>query len=156
MDADKQTLKIISGGQSGADRAGLDWAIQRGFEHGGWCPKGRRSEDGGIPEKYHLQETASSGYQERTERNIVNSDCTIIFSWNPVSAGTRMTVDFCWDHQKPFIVIDYKDANKAIVEVRNFVDTHCPKVINIAGNRESVSPGIYAFVRNVLEGAISG
>jgi Circularly permutated YpsA SLOG family len=75
-----QSLKIVSGGQTGADRAGLDWAIKNGIQHGGWCPKGRRAEDGPIDAKYQLQETPSSNYPQRTEWNVRDSDGTMIFS----------------------------------------------------------------------------
>ena len=80
--------KIVSGGQSGADQGGLDAAIELGIPHGGWCPKGRKSEDGAIPDKYNLVETKSGDYRVRTEQNVVDSDATVVFTYGPASGGS--------------------------------------------------------------------
>jgi hypothetical protein len=79
--------RIVSGGQAGVDRAALDWAIARGIPHGGWCPAGRIAEDGMIPERYQLRETASPGYRERTRRNVEDSDGTLILNLGELDAG---------------------------------------------------------------------
>lgn len=81
--------KIVSGGQTGADRGGLDAAIELGIPHGGWCPKGRKSEDGVIPEKYLLKEMSSADYLKRTEQNVVDSDATVIFTYGQPTGGSK-------------------------------------------------------------------
>ena len=98
--------KIISGGQTGADRAALDAAIESGFEHGGWAPKGMKAEDGRIPDKYNLKEMPTSSYPKRTEQNIVDSDGTIIVSHGPLTGGSLLTQNLAIDHHKPCKHID--------------------------------------------------
>jgi hypothetical protein len=96
--------KIVSGGQTGADRAALDWALAHGVECGGWCPKGRRAEDGVIPIAYPLTETPSSDYAQRTEWNVRDSDATVIFSLAPrLTGGSRLTRDLAARHGRPFL-----------------------------------------------------
>ena len=98
MDA---ALKIVSGGQTGADRAALDWAIAHGIPHGGWCPRGRKAEDGRIDGRYQLQETPSSSYTLRTERNVHDSDGTVVFSVAAVLTGGSMkTVRLARKHRE--------------------------------------------------------
>jgi Circularly permutated YpsA SLOG family len=90
--------KIISGGQTGADRAGLDFAIETGLEHGGYVPRGRKAEDGRIDERYNLIELSNSSYPARTKRNIEKSDGTVIFSLERVlSGGTKLTLELAND-----------------------------------------------------------
>lgn len=96
--------KIISGGQTGADRAALDWAINCGIAHGGWCPKGRRAEDGTINLKYKLRETPSTNSSQRTEWNVRDSDGTVIMSINQrITGGTELTRQFCQEYHKPWL-----------------------------------------------------
>src|SRR6516225_9704134 len=102
-------LKIISGGQTGVDRAALDVAMQLGIPCGGFCPKGRKSEDGIIPEKYPLIETATDNYPERTELNIKTSDGTVILFIKVLDRGTQLTGELCKRHRKPFLLIDLAD-----------------------------------------------
>ena len=83
--------KIISGGQTGADRAGLDAVIDLDIPHGGWIPKGRRTEDGGLPEKYNLKEMITGSYAARTEQNVIDSDGTFIVSHGKFNGGSAMT-----------------------------------------------------------------
>jgi len=98
--------KIVSGGQTGADRAALDWAISRGIPHGGWCPKGRLAEDGMIPTKYDLRETSTKSYLQRTEQNVIDSDGTVIFSMKPeLTGGSKRTLDFALKHHRPPLLI---------------------------------------------------
>ncbi len=91
--------QVFAGGQTGADRAALDWAIANGIPHGGWCPKGRKAEDGRIPDDYRLQATASADYPERTARNVVDSDGTVIFTLvSKLGRGSRLTVKLTQKH----------------------------------------------------------
>ena len=150
-------MKIISGGQTGADQGGLNTAIKLDIEHGGWCPKGRRSEDGPIPKKYDLQETVSSNYLVRTEKNIIDSDATIIFIGKKrLTGGSRMTAKLCRQHNKVFLTISTNSGPLAanIKLVKMFLDTYKPKVLNIAGNRNSKEPGIEVTVEHILTGAL--
>src|SRR5229473_8136967 len=106
LNLDRFVQRIISGGQTGADRAALDWAIENGVPHGGWCPKGRLAEDGRIDIRYQLQEAPSSGYPQRTEWNVRDSDGTVIFSIAPVlTGGSKQTVNLAMKHQKPLFHI---------------------------------------------------
>src|SRR5829696_9190550 len=94
--------EIVSGGQTGADRAALDWAIEHGLPHGGWCPQGRRAEDGRIASRYHLKETPGTQYAQRTEWNVRDSDGTVLVTLDHrLSGGTRQTLEFARRHKKP-------------------------------------------------------
>ncbi len=101
-----QNLRIVSGGQTGADRAALDWAIERGIPHGDWCPKGRLFEDGLIAPRYQLQETPGGNYPQRTEGNARDSDGTVVFSIEAVlSDGSKKTVSLAHKRGKPVLYI---------------------------------------------------
>ena len=144
-------LFILSGAQSGADRAGLDWAISRGLPHGGWCPKGRRSEDGPIPALYTLEETPSSGYQQRTEWNVRDSDATIIFTLSDVlDGGSKLTAQIAQRLGKPWMQFRPGVHERYLAQ---FVNRHGARRLNIAGKRESAATGIYAFTFESLEKA---
>jgi len=143
------TLKIVSGGQTGVDRAALDAAIALGWEHGGWCPRGRLAEDGAIPERYRLVETESRQYAARTERNVVDSDATLILSRGPLSGGTELTRQFCRRHGRPHRVVDLEQPGPP-VELADWLRRHRVAVLNVAGPRESQSPGIGAAAERYL------
>jgi hypothetical protein len=148
--------KIISGGQTGADRAALDWAIQRGAPHGGWCPKGRRAEDGAIARRYQLVETPSDDYSQRTEWNVRDSDATAVFSIKKaLRGGSLLTVEFADQYNKPIIHLRQQDeqANHA-QELRSFIEKFGISVLNVAGPRESDEPGVYQFVSRILDQAL--
>ena len=145
--------KIVSGGQTGADRAALDWAISRGIECGGWCPKGRKAEDGPISSTYPLIETPSANYIQRTEWNVRDAGGTVIFSIDPVlTGGSKKTVAFAKKHNKPCLHIHpgVKDPGK---KLRDFVADNEIKTLNVAGPRASKEPGVANFVREVLNEA---
>lgn len=148
-------IKIISGGQTGADRGGLNTAIYLGLPHGGWCPRGRRAEDGAIPEVYQLQETLESrDYLRRTELNVKDSDVTVIFVGKyPVDGGSKKTEDLCELHKKPCITINLKAGDPQ--DLADFLRDYNPSVINVAGNRESKAPGIEENVMHFLLEAFS-
>jgi len=147
--------KIISGGQTGADRAALDWAIQRKLSHGGWCPKGRHAEDGPIPAKYQLAETHDGGYNQRTAFNVRDGDGTVIFGMTPdiESPGSRLTYSLCSTYDKPCLYLS--PFTKAPAEdLWDFIKRHRITVLNVAGSRHSKAPGIAAFVKEVLDKAL--
>jgi predicted Rossmann fold nucleotide-binding protein DprA/Smf involved in DNA uptake len=140
---DAMISKIISGGQTGVDRAALDVAIKLGITHGGWCPKGRLAEDGIIQEKYKLSETSSSIYQQRTRMNIQDSDITLIVIKNiKWGSGTLFTKDMCIKMQKKFAVLDVDELTDP-KPIRHWLMEQEAEILNVAGNRESTSPGIY-------------
>ena len=98
--------KIISGGQTGADQAALDAAIELGIPHGGWIPKGRLTEAGPLPDKYGLTEMTNKDYLKRTKQNVLDSDATVIFSHGDLKGGSKRTADFATELRKPFLHID--------------------------------------------------
>lgn len=142
------SMKIVSGGQTGVDRAALDAAIHLGITHGGWCPKGRNAEDGMINEKYALSETSTSQYSERTKLNVRDSDGTLIFLANPAIGGTDLTIKHAEKLKKPLLIVDLK--NYSIDELQCWIEKNNIRVLNVAGPRESQEPGIYDSVYNLL------
>jgi len=145
--------RIISGGQTGADRAALDWAIENGVPHGGWSPKGRKAEDGPIDAKYDLQETPRADYLQRTEWNARDSDGTVIFSIATVlTGGSKKTVDLARKHRKPVLQLSRSAGSFAPEqELLRFLREHHIQVLNVAGPRASKEPEIESFVRAVLD-----
>lgn len=128
-------LKIISGGQTGADRAALDFAIDHGIPHGGWCPAGRAAEDGPIDLRYQLTETPSEDHTQRTEWNVRDSDGTVVFSLTAViTGGSRETVEWAQKHGRPYLhVCAEVDADKAPGLVARFIREHGIQALNVAG-----------------------
>jgi hypothetical protein len=141
--------KIVSGGQTGVDRGALDAAIALGMEHGGWCPQGRLAEDGRIPDCYRLEETDSPDYPVRTERNVLDSDATLILYRGQLSGGTLLTVRFAEQHQRPCLSVDL-DSPLEPAEIRQWIEKHRVKVLNVAGPRESQSPNIAKAARDFV------
>jgi hypothetical protein len=144
--------EIISGGQTGADRAALDAAIALGIPHGGWLPKGRKTEDGPLSRRYALRELPSARYRDRTEKNVQAADATLIFSFGPLSGGSALTESLAIRHDRPFLHIDFEhvDINQAAATVENWLLTWKAKTVNIAGPRASSEPRIYATVFALL------
>ncbi|MEM7782948.1 MAG: putative molybdenum carrier protein [Planctomycetota bacterium] len=137
--------KIVSGGQTGVDRAALDAAIFLDLEHGGWCPAGRRAEDGRIPARYLLIETSERDYSVRTEKNVVESDATLILFCNQLTGGTLLTLRLAQKHFRPYLCIDLEEFNQSSVKPRSIVHWIVDQnvsVLNVAGPRESSWPGI--------------
>ena len=145
--------KIISGGQTGVDRAALDTVLASGIPTGGWCPRGRRAEDGPLEPRYPLQETHSRNYADRTERNILDSDGTLILTRRKIKGGTALTRRMARFHQKPLLIVDSSDEMD-FHPVLKWGRTFQVKTLNVAGPRESEEPGIYQeavdFLRNIL------
>ena len=148
--------KIISGGQTGADRAGLDFAIKHGITHGGWVPKGRKAEDGTLDQKYHLQEMPTGQYSKRTEKNILDSDGTVIVSHGPLTGGSALTRELAKQHRKPWLHIDMKaiPCPEAARMIQEWIERNGVKVMNVAGPRASKDTEIYKATIDLLEAAI--
>ena len=145
--------KIVCGGQTGVDRAGLDAAIKFNIPHGGWCPSGRLAEDGKIAEKYLLQETVSSDYSERTKLNIKDSDGTLILvSEIPIKVtdGTLLTMEEAKNTGKPSLIVDLSQPPD-ISSLLAWIEKNNIQTLNIGGPRESQSPGIYQKSLKFLE-----
>lgn len=142
--------RLISGAQTGADRAALDFAISRNLSHGGWCPRGRRAEDGRIPPHYQLMETPSKDYEQRTRWNVRDSDATLIISLSPeLSGGSAYTQRCAEELNQPCLHVH--PSNDDPEQIKAFLERHRVKTLNIAGPRASTEPGIYAYVTEVLE-----
>lgn len=133
--------RIISGGQTGVDRGALDAAMRTHLEAGGWCPAGRRAEDGVIPDIYPLKELESDRYEDRTERNIQESDATLILHRGELAGGTLLTRQLARHKKKPCLVINLNDSDGPDTTSKWLVEV-CPRVLNVAGPRESREPGI--------------
>lgn len=145
--------KVVSGGQTGVDRAALDVALELGLPCGGWCPKGRKAEDGRIAPQYPLNETPSEVYEQRTEWNVRDSDGTLVLTWGRPTEGTAFTIEMARRLGKPCLVIDLA-AQTSLPPVCTWARDHGIRTLNVAGPRESKSPGIHAhaheFLRRIL------
>jgi hypothetical protein len=142
--------KIVSGGQTGVDRAALDVALEWGWPCGGWCPKGRKAEDGPLPSRYPLEETPSEDYVQRTEWNVRDSDGTLVLTRGKPKGGTAQTIEFATHWGKPCLVVDLM-AQPSIATVLEWVEKHEIRVLNVAGPRESYSPGMYKKAKQFLQ-----
>ncbi len=142
-------MRIVSGGQTGVDRAALDVAIELGLEHGGWCPQGRRAEDGAIAAEYRLRETESADYSVRTEANVRDSEATLILTWGVPSGGTALTIELARRLHRPSRVVDLADRPEREEAATWLIETGIA-TLNVAGPRESRCPGIYAAARAYL------
>jgi predicted Rossmann fold nucleotide-binding protein DprA/Smf involved in DNA uptake len=144
--------KIVSGGQTGTDRAALDVAMKYGIETGGWCPAGRKAEDGVIPESYQLTETKARNYATRTKRNVRDSDGTLVLNLGEFDGGSLQTVEYAEKRGKPCLVVQLDNAGHlGSLEVTNWLMEHGIRVLNVAGPRESKRPGIYRQSFEFLE-----
>jgi hypothetical protein len=145
--------RIISGGQTGADRAALDFAIKVDLPHGGWVPKGRLAEDGTTPARYHLTEMPSKSYAKRTEKNVVDSDGTLIVSHGKLKGGSQYTMDMAIMHSRPWLYINLDETTvlEAAQQVIDWLLNNRIKTLNVAGPRESKDPMIYRAVYDLLQ-----
>lgn len=146
-------LRIRTGGQTGVDRAALDAAMVSDVGVAGWCPRGRWAEDGRIPERYPLRETAGSDPSERTRQNVLEADATLILSPEPLVGGTAYTHAVAAAHGKPLMVVDPATAQAEIIAA--WIVAVGARDLNVAGPRESEVPGIYrcayALMRRLIE-----
>jgi hypothetical protein len=147
---------IVSGGQTGVDRAALDVALRLGLGVGGWCPQGRRAEDGPIPRDYPLRETPSPAYPQRTEWNVRDSDATLILYRGALGGGTRLTAEIAGRYGRPLLAADLAATADPRAAGR-WLRENRVHTLNVAGPREEHAPGVYAeayvFLCRLLEDA---
>ena len=134
--------KIVSDGQTGVDRAALDVGLALGLALGGWCPRGRRAEDGRIPDRYPLVETPERNYPTRTRRNIEDSNGTLILNLGTLDGGTALTVAHARQIGKPCLIVALEEGIEPAT-FREWLAANHIAVLNIAGPRESKRPGVY-------------
>jgi hypothetical protein len=149
----QRPLSIVSGGQTGVDQAALAAAMACGVSCGGWCPDGRRSEDGKIPARYPVRELIGSGYRERTLQNVVDSDGTAIIFNKNLEGGTRLTAEFCAQESKPHLLIDAATRSRtdSVDALGEFIRENNISILNFAGPRASKWPGAYAYTFELLQ-----
>lgn len=145
--------RIVSGGQTGADRGALDFAITHGYPHGGWAPRGRKAEDGHIPSRYQLTELPDGGYRQRTRRNVEDSDGTLILTVGEIEGGTLTTRTFAERLGRPHLVIHLDEGITEDIACRvlAWLKAHAIRTLNVAGPRESRRPGIRQLTIELLE-----
>ncbi len=148
--------KIISGAQTGVDRAALDAALELGIPHGGWVPKGRKAEDGIIPERYKMMEMPTGRYAGRTERNILDSDGTLIVSRGALTEGSDLTRQLAIKHARPWLHTDLERTGmtEAARTILAWLKRQGISVLNVAGPRASKDPGIYRLTWDILRRVI--
>ncbi len=146
--------KIVSGGQTGVDRAALDVALRLDVPCGGWCPKGRRAEDGPIQLRYPLQETPNWEYAERTEWNVRDSDGTLVLCIGKATGGTAVTIGLAHKWNKPLLVVDLAEEAR-IKPVQNWIVAEHIKTLNVAGPRESTNASCYTLATLFLESLLT-
>jgi len=145
--------KIVSGGQTGVDRAALNTAIRLSIDHGGWCPRGRGAEDGVIDKRYRLNETDSSAYSERTRLNVRDSDGTLILTSGPLTGGTALTAEVAREYNKPLLILSLEQppATRSFAE---WIEHHRIKCLNVAGPRASKEPEVERQAEEYLLGLL--
>jgi hypothetical protein len=142
--------KIVSGGQTGVDRAALDTAMDHGLDVGGWCPKGRRAEDGDIPERYPLKETPTAAYEQRTAWNVRDSDGTLIITDGALEGGTALTLSEAKQQGRAVLHVRVDDP-VPVEMIRAWGEEHDVRVLNVAGPRASEVEGIYDGACAILD-----
>ena len=149
-------LRIISGGQTGADQAALDAAIAMGVPHGGFLPRGRLTETGPLPARYLLEEMSTRSYPKRTEQNVLAADGTAIFSHGPLKGGSRLTRNLAKRHGKPWIHLDFEQipVDQAARMISAWASRHCIGVLNVAGSRASEDRHIYQRTYEAVGGLL--
>ncbi len=146
--------RVVSGGQTGVDRAALDVALDLGLSCGGWCPKGRKAEDGPLTDRYPRTDTPSAEYAQRTEWNVRDSHGTLVLSRGAPTQGTAFTVEGARRMRKPCLVVDLDQAPSPL-QIHAWLHQHEIVVLNVAGSRESRCPGIYAQAATLLRVLLS-
>jgi len=143
--------KVISGGQTGADIAGIDAAIACSVPYGGWLPKGRKTENGPVPKAYtEFLEMSRGGYPKRTEQNVKDSDGTVIFTYGKLAGGSSLTKNFSVKNKKPWRHIDLDEVQNPAAKIKDWIIEWDIKVLNIAGKSANKAPGIYDRVKTII------
>jgi len=150
----RRIVQVISGGQTGVDRAALDVAEELGIARGGWCPRGRQAEDGCIPARYPLRETPNRDYPERTAWNVRDADATLVLTRGPLRGGSALTFRLAVKAGRPVLVVDLAE-NDETKSVGEWLQRHGVAVLNVAGPRESENLGIGSQARAFLRGVLS-
>lgn len=143
-------VRIISGGQTGVDRAALDVAMARGLACGGWVPRGRRAEDGRLPLRYPMRESRRNSYGERTRLNVRDAEGTLILTRGQPIGGTALTAALARRLGKPYLLVDLENAPDPAA-INQWIDERGIRVLNVAGPRESTCPGIYGQAAALLD-----
>lgn len=145
--------KIISGGQTGADIAGIDAAIDTGFPYGGWLPRGRKTECGPLSEKYQMQAMTRGGYPKRTEQNVKDSDGTVIFTHKKLTGGSRLTANLAESWGKPWLHINLHQIGQeeAVSTLSDWLQKNKIEILNVAGSRASKDQDIYGKVFQIIK-----
>jgi hypothetical protein len=149
----EQRFVVLSGGQTGVDRAALDAAMELGLPHGGWCPLGRRAEDGRLPDRYLLRETDSPRYDVRTRQNVLDSDATLVLFRETLSGGTELTYRLALREGRPCLAVDLGASADSLPDpasTREWLKRLKIRRLNVAGPRESQRPGIYEQAKAYL------
>lgn len=144
-------LTIISGGQTGVDRAALDFALAHGIRHGGWCPRWRLADDGQIPERYNLIEHDSEGYSGRTLANVQDADATLLVSRGKLTPGTKLTLKFARELGKPHFMLNLAEKMPWPKLVQGWIETNAIHRLNVAGASEGKRPSIYSETMRLFE-----
>jgi predicted Rossmann fold nucleotide-binding protein DprA/Smf involved in DNA uptake len=150
--------KIVSGGETGVDRAALDAALAVGFACGGWVTWDRMAEDGAIPERYPMTVLPKGGYRQRTRLNVSDSDGTVILYHESLKGGTRLTRNLCALLNRPYVLINAKDMSEPIAAsnaILQFIEKNKVAILNVAGPRSSGWKEGYLFALNVIAGVIA-
>lgn len=143
--------RVVSGGQTGVDRAALDVALALGLPCGGWCPKGRRADDGPLAARYPLAETPEAAYPQRTEWNVRDSDGTLVLTLGTPDGGTALTLRLASRLGKPALTVELGGDEDDRPTIRGWIRENGIRVLNVAGPRESSRPGIYARASRFLD-----
>jgi hypothetical protein len=150
---DIQIEKIISGGQTGADRAALDISMAFGIPHGGWIPKGRKTEDGRLPDRYRMKEVLSISYAQSSQMNVLDSDGTLIVSHGRLTGVPASTQELSKKHRRPCLHIDLEEIayDKATDIVCSWIEIRGIHTLNVAGPRATRDPNIYEATKELLK-----
>ena len=160
--SDMHELRIISGAQTGVDRAALDAALAAGIDCGGWCPRGRRAEDGRIATRYPVTETKSGDYAKRTRANVLDSEATLIILNDPagrITGGTRLTVNLAEKAGRPLLIVNTATGTAidlTAAQIIGWIAQNRISVLNVAGPRESGSPGVYESALDLMGRVLAG
>ena len=146
-------LRMVTGGQTGVDRAMLDFCLDHGISCGGWCPQNRKAEDGTIDLKYPVKELPKASYRKRTAANVKESDATVIIYHNEMDGGTLKSFEFAQKEKRPFLLLDMSvmDPFQASGKLQKFIQRYHPEILNFSGPRHSEWPEGYGNCYAILQ-----